>query len=316
MAAKSKTTDTKNAIAVVDAKAIAPEVGNRALTEMAAAQRSFEKADAIKKQAQTKEYATLAGLTMVFVAASEIMDTTDNPLDLPAFVEQDVDKSRLSRAKDQLYLLLGLKAPSTPDATGKIYNRWTKTAIDKMIAQADNPKDYKKTKDGKSTITEPGQRKRTLFSNFSRQMVKAAQAALDIQERKLIASFNEDEGTLQISGPEVKAQFGIETVLLNERQKVKNDKGEETSLTVRPSFNRLASTAAERYGHTNARQSQARKTEAPAIDSDTAFKTLCVSLQKAMSKLKDKGLNAEQIKLVRSVCATAKEVGAISTYKA
>jgi hypothetical protein len=113
--------------------------------------------------------------------------------------------------------------------------------------------------DGDSVVKQ----KNSVRSNMSTLVKKCAVSALHIIDKNLDAKV--ENGQLRITGPAVKEQFGQTSVLLNENQTVQVvDKkglatGETVKLKEKPSFQAIATRAAESHGKVMASRVDSRK---------------------------------------------------------
>jgi hypothetical protein len=150
----------------------------------------------------------------------------------------------------------------------------------------------KKT-DGDSVVKQ----KNSVRSNMSTLVKKCAVAALQIVEKGIETKVV--DGMLQISGPAVREQFGQTSVLLNENQtvQVKDKKGVATGETVKlkekPSFQAIATRAAEAHGTVMASRVDSRKEIVADPEKEiVAMSKRYVTILEAIKKL-NKELTAE-----------------------
>jgi hypothetical protein len=113
------------------------------------------------------------------------------------------DKKAQNKLNDQLMIALGIREKvEDGDKERLVYSK----AVQKFFPSAKDPKDDPVTK-----------QKSTLRSNFLHLIKKAQQVAAGIIEKGMTAEHDKASGTLRLSGSAVKAQFGADKVLLDEK---------------------------------------------------------------------------------------------------
>ena len=220
----------------VNPKAMQKELGPKIIRMFAGVEEAKGELERLRREIGNKNYDAIALLTEgVYKVA--IVDSNVALAD--HFAGDDKRKQVLN---EQLYLALGIKEVIQVGSGDTKVNRvvWSK-------ANADYLPQY-----GEPTDTPEYERKNTFRTNLSKQLNKAIGAALDIQKRKIVAKYDDEKRTLVISGPEVKKQFGVEQVALNERinQGVPGTDGNPTKLLEKPSFTALYNNAAKAEGLT------------------------------------------------------------------
>jgi len=151
-------------------------------------------------------------------------------------------------------------------------------------------------------------RKATLRSNFIHMVKKCAMTAAGIIEKDMTAAMDKESGTLRLSGPAVKKQFGAGSVLLNEKQTVgEGDKA--IKLTEKPSFTAIAAKAAESHGKIVHRASNTRGRQLNVSPED-AVSGLCKSLIAAIERIGGKITDTVKTSLESVVSAIDKALDA------
>lgn len=252
--------------------ALSVDVGPNVLAGLAKAYDSELKANAIMMEVESKRYDLLAQLTAAIVKAAK----ADETIDLSVAFSTD-NKKALNVLNDQIGLALGYREKvMTTDAGG---NEIPRIQIAKAAAKflASDPKLDKESPQAK--------RLNTLRTNFAHTVKKCIMAASGIIEKDI--TFKPDaSGTLQISGPEVKKAFGVESVLLNEKQMLPSEgDAEPVKLAQKPSFTALARMGAEAAGKVLAVRPQTGIAGA-ATDPGKLVQDIAKSLANACSKLK------------------------------
>jgi hypothetical protein len=218
----------------INPKAMQKDLGPRVIRMFAGIDEAKSEVERLRREIGQKNYDAIALLTEgVFKVA-----IADNNVALADHFSEDEKRKQV--LNEQLYLALGMKEV-IPVGTGD-------SKVNKVVwakANADFLPQY-----GEPTDTPEYERKNTFRTNLSKQLNKAIGAALDIQKRKITAKYDEEKRTLVISGPEVKKQFGVESVALNERihQGVPGTDGNPTKLLEKPSFTSLYNSAAKAEG--------------------------------------------------------------------
>lgn len=253
--------------------ALSTDVGPRVIVGLAKAYNDEQQAKQLLAGVDAKRYDLLGETTMAIVKAAK----ADKSIDLN--VSFGADKVGKNRLGDQLRLALGISEVVT---VGK------GDTAKKKIAYATAVKDYF-PQPGENKDSEIYKRKNTLRTNFSHILTKCTQTAAGILERGIDAKMDKKAGTLMLSGPEIKKQFGASSVHLNEKQVVQNGKT-AVELTAKPSFTAIQAKAAERHGKVLHRGSNTRGVSAQLGEKglDGAVEAVCKSLVSIIAKLGDK----------------------------
>lgn len=260
-------------VVTVKSGALSTDVGPAVLAGLASAYDKELKANAIMMEVESKRYDLLAQLTAAIVKAAK----ADDSIDLSVAFGSD-NKKAMNVLNDQIGLALGYREKViTTDAGG---NEIPRIQVAKAAAKylASDPKLDKDSPQAK--------RLNTLRTNFAHTVKKCIMAASGIIEKDI--TFKSDaSGTLQISGPEVKKAFGVDNVLLNEKQVLpaEQEGAEPVKLSQKPSFTALAKMGAEAAGKVLETRKQSG-IGSSATDPGKAVQDIAKSLANACSKLK------------------------------
>lgn len=269
---KAKEAKPQLPVVTVKATAISKGVGLAAIKTLASTFQDEDQIAAMRSSVEKRRWDVLASLTGACVKALQA-DTSINLVD--AFKEA----KDMIKLNDQLGLALEFK---------QVYRYTNKTGVVEKI-------DY--TPEA-SALLRPGEhddealkkRKGTVRSNFLTQLKKAFQAAVAIVETKTEVKTDKATGTLLLSGPAIKKQFGQASVLLNEQQTVKSG-DKEVKLKEKPSFQAMANRAAEMHGKVQVGRVDSRKTTA---DPDKHMADLAGLMVKAIESTKGKPTDAQK----------------------
>lgn len=226
-------------------------------------------ATAAIKQVEGKRYELLSQTVLGIVKAAK----ADKSIDLSiAFSD---DKSKKAFLNDQACLALGIKEIVSVGKGEKAVERcaWA-GKVASFFPQRGDDKDSEETK-----------RKATFRANFVTTLGKCLKTAAGIVDNDVKAEMDKQAGTLRLSGPTIKKQFGQPSVLLNEKQTVVKG-GENVKLAEKPSFTAIAAKAAEAHGATVHRGSNTRGAQIQT-DPNKAVVSVCSSLVQAIGKLSD-----------------------------
>lgn len=299
-AAKAKKEAPKQELIVVSAKAMSVEVGPRVVEGWSKGLAEESKLRAQGENLGIKRHNLMGQLTEAMVKALN----EDEGIDGAAIFSDD--QKRINKLFEQLYVATGIKEFETitkGDSTVQ-KSAWAKS-VHKFF-----PIPGKDKKDSADY-----QRKVNFRTNFSTTFKMCIRAAVGITARDLDAKLTSD-GLLQITGPEVKKRYGVDSVVLNEKQKVVTGKDKDnndvvTELKAKPSFTDVARIGAEASGSKLQTRTDSRATgTAPAapVTNETAFVNLCKSIVDAANKLfNGEGLSGPQtvaLKSVQSMCNT------------
>lgn len=255
-------------IATVKAGAMSAEVGPKVLAGLSESYVKEAQANKLIQEVEGKRFDLLAQLTQGIIKAAKADDT----INLSATFGDD--KKAMALLNDQLGLALGFREVTTVGEGDK--------AVKKIGYAKAVLKYFPSPKDDKAAPET--MKKATLRTNFLHMLKKCAQAASAAVESGMTVKKDDATGTLMISGPEVVKKFGQDSVLLNDKLTVRDDKG-ETKLKEKPSFTALARMGAEAHGKTLQTRKDSR-VNTGAVDPDTAMLSICNSLIAGIGKLK------------------------------
>jgi hypothetical protein len=286
MAKKSKARlaegdESTGLVPVIKKTAISADIGPMVIAGFAKTMADEKQANQLLMQVSAKRYDLLGHLTAGILKAAK----ADSSIDLG--VAFDKDPKKQGYLNDQLGLALGFKAVQTLNGGTKEEKHrvaWSKEVSEFVLS----------TSDEKGTDT--AKAKNTLRSNFLHALKKCAQAAAGIIEQKMNAKMDDKAGTLQLSGPAVKAMFGQPTVHLNEKQTVGDVK-----LTEKPSFTAIAAKAAEKRGAVIKRGSNTRGRSQQLANPTAALEDMTKAYLSMVNKLASGKLLDTQIKLMKQV---------------
>jgi hypothetical protein len=244
--------------------ALSVDVGPMVLAGWAKAQADDEKGQQLINGAQARRKDLLSHVTLAIVKAAQ----ADSEINLATVFGSD-NKAK-NFLNDQIRIALGISEVVTT-ANGK-----------QRVVYASSVKKY---------FPQPGEnkespdyiRKNNFRSNFATQMTKCVQAACGITEKKIKAEFDKEAGTLLLTGPAVKEQFGQASVLLDERQTIK-DGDKEIKLKAKPSFNAIAVKAGESHDKV-AQKGKGEHRTTKLVTKDEAVKALSDQVVKLCEKI-------------------------------
>jgi hypothetical protein len=310
-ASKSKDTTTKEngkdegktryQVPVVRREGMSLSVGPAAIKQLAASFDDEDKARQLQASVESKRYDVMASLTAGVLKLLQADDGVDiNAVFLPS---DDPDaKKRMQTLNDQIGIALGVKRVlKASEATGKFDRVVYAEEVSKYFPQVGEDKD-----------SEAYKRKNTLRTNFLHTLKKCAMAAAHMKDRKIKAEMDKKAGTLRLTGPAVKEQFGAPSVLLNEKKTQQDPKNAKNAIELkeRPSFTAIAAKAAEAHGKVINRTSNTRGGAARAVQGlqpgnlEGSFVSIADTFIEALTKLPKKLTEkmAEKIEAVQSAC--------------
>jgi hypothetical protein len=299
--AKAKAPATpKRQLITVDPKALSTSVGATVLSLLSKTEIAAEKITAARSELKRRGYEALALTTQALHRGAKADPTFD-----PGAIfsgDKALKRDTITRAR----LILGvLEVAPVKDKKGNIKNTYVvPKSAQKYFPSPTNPADYvtAKGKDGKETrdFSDAGRHKETFRTNFDKLLRKCIQATDDLLQRNAVVSYDKDEQTLRLSGPSIKAQFGIDTVLVNERTTIADpkDKANTIELETKPSYQGLASHAAVTY-HGVVLGKRGKVAQEPASDEDH-FIAMCKSVISAINKIGD-AMTDEQLDALTSL---------------
>lgn len=261
---------TSKAVATVNAKAMSASVGPMVIAALAQSFQDEAKAHDLMRGVASKRYDSMAQMTAAIVKAAE----NDKTIDLTAVFSGEA--RQVNFLNDQLRIAMGICEPKTfTDSKGM---EQTRIAYSKAVAKYfPMPTDAKGSDEAK--------RKATLRSNFVHSLKKCTQAAVAIIERDISMEIDKDSGTLLLSGPAIKKQFGADEVLLNEKQTV-GEGDQSVKLIEKPSFTALAAAAGTDHGAAVKRGTNTRGRKVGSNKPDALVAELAKQMISALGKLK------------------------------
>lgn len=281
------------AVATVNAKAMSADVGPFVVAGLAQSYVDEAKAHDLMRGVAAKRYDLMAQTTAAIVKAAQ----NDKTIDLAAVFSGDAKK--VNFLNDQIRIAMGICEPRQfEDAKG---NTQTRIVYSKAVAKFfPSPADAKGSDEAK--------RKGTLRSNFVHTLKKCTQAAVAIIDRKIDMEVDKDSGTLLLSGPAIKKQFGADEVLLNEKQTV-GEGDNAVKLIEKPSFTALAAAAGTDHGAAVKRGGNVahRGRTVGSNKPDALAAELCKSMLQTLGKLKKEDVTdklRESLDSVASAIAT------------
>jgi hypothetical protein len=292
MAKKAKVTsgdgEVSESVALVPrikSTAMSKDIGPLVIKGLSEAKQVEDQANSALRAVDAKRYDLLAKLTMGIVKAAR----ADKSIDLSISFLGKEGAQQSAYLNDQLGIALGFKEvqtlnTGTPQEAKRV--AWA-GSVAPMVLSTKEEKD-----------TPEGKRKSTVRSNFLHSLKKCAQVACGMLDDKINGKYDEKAGTLMLSGPAIKAQFGQPSVLLNEKQTVgTGDK--QVKLTEKPSFVAVAAKAAEKHGHTVKRGSNTRGNARALANPTAAMADIAKSFISFVNKI-DKP-NEKQTEILQSV---------------
>jgi len=224
----------------ISAKAMSKDVGIALIRDLAATDSDMEKGKQMLAAAATKRYDLQSRLTLVIVKAA-VNETSINLSH--AFSD---DKKAQGLLNNQLGVALGYREIAMLP-NGKATVQYVKDVYPYFPAP------------GEDRDTVEYKKKQTTRTSFLHRLKQCCMVANGIIADKTKAEIDKESGVLRLTGPAVKKQFGASSVLLNEKQTVKDGKSKtETKLTEKPSFTAIAARAAEAHGKVINRVSNTR----------------------------------------------------------
>lgn len=246
------------------------DVGPMVIAGFAKTGADMEQATNMLQGARAKQYDLQAMLVNAICKAA----TVDKSIDLSvAFGEDTKPKAHLN---NQIGLALGWRA--VYEEKGKQVIGYSKT-VAKYFPQQGVEKDSPEYKQAA-----------TFRTNWSHRLTQCIQVACGILDKGMTASIDKETKTLRLAGPEIKKQFGSDSVLLNEKQTQQNKKGEDVKLKEKPSFTAIAVKAGEAHGKTTLRGGHGTNRSRVSVDPGKALEELAKAVVSALEKLKDENV--------------------------
>lgn len=225
-------TGTALPIPTVNAKAMSKDVGLAVIASLASAEDSITQGEQMVALGRKKRYDAQSQLTLAIVKAA----TNDKSIDLTAAFSED--KKLQNYLNNQIGIALGYRTVmDVPGKKGEQVVSYVKEVYKYFPAP------------GEDRDTPEYRHKQSTRTNFATRLKQCEMAAASIIADKTKATFDKENGTLRLEGPAVKQQFGVSSVLLNERQTIENKKdNSKIELKEKPSFTAMAARAAEAIG--------------------------------------------------------------------
>jgi hypothetical protein len=284
-AGDSEVSESVALVPKIKATALSKDVGPLVIRGLAEAHSAEAQAQAVLDTVEAKRYDLLSKLTMgIFKAAK-----ADKSIDLSTSFLGKEGAQQSAYLNDQLGIALGFKEVQTinvgtPQEAKRV--AWAKGVAELVLS----------TKEEKDTPE--GKRKATIRSNFLHSLKKCAQVACSMLEDKVNGKYDEKAGTLLLSGPSIKAQFGQPSVLLNEKQTI-GEGDKKVKLTEKPSFTAIAAKAGEKHGKPVHRGTNTRGNSRALANPTAAMDDIAKSFISFVNKI-DKP-NEKQTAILQSV---------------
>lgn len=268
-AGKAAKAATGTDVVTVNPKALSLDVGPKVIQGLAQVNSDEIKAHELAQGIKSKRYDLMGMTTEAIVKAAQ----NDDGIDLS--VAFSGDNKKMTALNEKLGLALGFRESKTYETpNGTVVRMAYAKTVAAYFPQAGDKKGDPATN-----------AKATFRSNFVHMLKKCTQAAVAIIDGKIKMKQDKESGTLLLSGPAIKKQFGADEVLLDEKQTV--GAGKETfKLKEKPSFTAMAAAAAKDYGAAVRRGNTSRQAKIGDNKPETVFKGLCDPLVSQVSKLK------------------------------
>lgn len=273
--AKAKEATTGGGVAIVplQKKALSVDVGPACLALLDKARVDNATAQELLKGVESSKFKIISTVTMAVIKAAK----ADKNINLAAVYSGD--NKLMNELHNQLGLALGTRVLKEIKDGDTVMTRVVPSpAVADFFPSAGEKKD-----------SPDYARKETLRSNWTTLVKRAAGAACGVIDKDIKAEMDKKAGTLMLSGPAIKTQFGADKVLLNENiSQVSKDK----PLKARPSFTAirdmgaLVHDAAPIGGKSNTRTGgQGQTQDAPTIvNPDVAFQSMAKQMAMALGK--------------------------------
>lgn len=220
-------------LVAIKKSALSIDVGPAVIAELSKTNAQEQEMHRLGEEIKAKRYDLLAKTTQAIVKAAKADDTIDLSAPFTG------DPKKMNALNDRLGLALGFREIVKTEAD-KNGIQWEKIVAAKAVAKyfpmAGEDKESAEYK-----------KKDTLRGNFLSMLKKCAQAAAAIVERDIVSKYDAKQGTLVISGPEVKKAFGQDNIALDEK-KTRGEGDNKVELNQKPSFTALAAMGAEDNG--------------------------------------------------------------------
>lgn len=253
-----KAAKASTAVAMLKQSALSTDVGVKVLETLDKTAKDEAKFREGLAGVEARRFEALSITTNAIVKAA----SADEAIDLNAAFS--TDRARQNKLNAQIYIALGVKELMT--------FKGGKTTVVTSKAAA------KFFSTGKEDKNSPAYKaKKTMATNFAHLVKKCAQAAAGLIDMSAVVKTDKEAGTLLISGPKVKAAFGVDEVTLNEKRVDGMKEG------LKPSYTEVARIAATNRDvvHTTRKDSRSA-----AITADKAIIAQCESLVASLGKFK------------------------------
>lgn len=269
----AKAPETASAIVPLPKSALSTDVGPSCLKLLDKARADHATAQDLMKGVESSKFKVISAVTLAIIKAAR----ADKNITLANIYSGD------NKLKNELHNQLGI-------ALGTRMLKEIKDGDTTMTRVVPTPAvaDFFPAA-GEKKDTPDYARKDTLRSNWTTLVGRAAGTACGVIDKGMKAEMDKKAGTLMLSGPAVKTQFGADKVLLNENI---SQVSKEKPLKARPSFTAirdmgaLVHNAAPIGGKSNTRTGgSGEKQEAPKpVNPDVAFQTMANQVAMALGK--------------------------------
>jgi hypothetical protein len=264
---KSVAEASKQAVAYINPKALATDVGEKAVMAWKQTQDVEDQISDLVDQNTRRKGDALKMLTLAFAKAASI----DKNIRLEDIYLEKSEKLRDLRQRCEV--VVGIKVAKKGEDGVERYEMapWTKEVLPQ-------PKEDK---------NQPGfQAKENFRSNFAAAMTKCIKAADALVLKGIQAEEDKVTGHLMLTGKAVKEHFDVDKVALNEKREV-TDNGKQVKLAKIPSFTELARIGAAARNKSIPTRSQTAKEVNPLNEKDVISAVQSITI--ALGKLKDFG---------------------------
>lgn len=280
-AAKTTEEDTKPIeLITVSKRAMSADVGPIVVRRIADWQAQDEESKSLAREATNKRYDVMKDLTLAIVKAAN----GDDDIDLSVYFGGD--SKLIGDANDRIGIALGIRV-------AKIVGEG-----DKQKQKIEYSPEVREFFPSKDDTGDAKTRKRTMQSNFTHMLKKCAQGACAVIEKDIKIKADKS-GTLMVSGPIIKKEFGQDSVLLNEKVKMEGKKGETITLKTKPSFTALADIGARAMGAVLKKPESNHRGRAQAVDQVKHLTALAKEIVKMVEKIDVP--NEAQVKAMESM---------------
>ncbi len=253
--------------------ALSVDVGPSCLAMLDKARADHSTATELMKGVESSKFKIASTVTLAIIKAAK----ADKNINLAAVYSGD--NKAMNELHNQLGIALGTRVlKEIKDGDTKM----TRVVPSPAVANFFPPVGMKKTDPDYG-------RMETLRSNWITLVKRAAGTACGVVDNGLKAEMDKKAGTLRISGPAIKTQFGADAVLLNENI---SQVSKEKPLKARPSFTAVRDMGAVKHdapaigGKSNTRTGGKEQTaQAPKpVNADVAFQSMASQMAMALGK--------------------------------